>query len=96
MDSSTRQTSLVDSKSTFPLWLGRIRTCVLGIPLLIVSCGTAPQLALHGQESSSSTIQETTHPQAYYHFLRGSLAELDNDGSKALEAYQSGSNFNPA
>ncbi len=95
MDSSTRQTRLVDSKSTFPLWLGRIRTCVLGIPLLIVSCGTAPQLGLHGQESSSSTIQETAHPQAYYHFLQGSLAELDNDSLKALEAYKTGLTFDP-
>jgi tetratricopeptide (TPR) repeat protein len=68
---------------------------VLGIPLLIVSCGTAPQLGLHGQESSSSTIQETAHPQAYYHFLQGSLAELDNDSLKALEAYKTGLTFDP-
>jgi tetratricopeptide (TPR) repeat protein len=75
--------------------LGHIRTCLLGIPLLIVSCGTAPQLGLHSQESSSSTIQETTHPQAYYHFLQGSLAELNNDSLKALEAYQAGLTFDP-
>jgi tetratricopeptide (TPR) repeat protein len=95
MDTSMPQTRLVDSGSTFPLWLGRIRTCVLGIPLLIVSCGTASQLDLHGQESSSSTIQETTHPQAYYHFLQGALAELNNDSLKALEAYQAGLTFDP-
>ncbi len=90
-----RKTRLIDFSSPFPLWLGRIRTCVLGIPLLIVSCGTAPQLGLHGQEFSSSTIQETAHPQAYYHFLEGALAELDNDGLKALEAYQAGLTFDP-
>jgi len=89
------QIRLVDSGSTFPLWLGRICTCVLGIPLLIVSCGTAPQLGLHSQESSSSTIQEATHPQAYYHFLQGSLAELNNDSLKALEAYQAGLTYDP-
>ncbi len=90
-----RKTRLIDFSSPFPLWLGRIRTCVLGIPLLIVSCGTAPQLGLHGQDFSSSTIQETAHPQAYYHFLEGALAELDNDGLKALEAYQAGLTFDP-
>ncbi len=79
---------------TFPLWLSRIRTGVLSIPLLIVSCGTAPQPALHEQEPSS-TIQEIAHPQAYYHFLRGSLAELNNDGARALEAYQAGLTFDP-
>jgi tetratricopeptide (TPR) repeat protein len=95
MDYSVRQTRLVDSGSTFPLWLGRIRTCLLGIPLLIVSCGTAPQLGVHGQETASSTTQETTHPQAYYHFLQGSLAELNNDSLQALESYQAGLTFDP-
>ncbi len=89
-----RQTCLVNSGKMFPLWLGRIRTCVLGIPLLIVSCGTAPHLGLHGKESSS-TNQEIVHPQATYHFLRGSLAELNNDGVKALEAYRAGLTFDP-
>jgi tetratricopeptide (TPR) repeat protein len=95
MDYSMGQTRLVDSGSVFTVWLGRIRTCVLGIPLLIVSCGTAPQVGLHGEEISSSTVQETTHPQAYYHFLQGSLAELNNDSLKALEAYQAGLTFDP-
>ena len=95
MNYSMRQARLVDSGSAFTLWLGRIRTCVLGIPLLIVSCGTAPQLGSHGEETSSSTTQETTHPQAYYHFLQGSLAELNNDSLQALEAYQAGLTFDP-
>jgi tetratricopeptide (TPR) repeat protein len=68
---------------------------VLGIPLLIVSCGTAPQLGLHGEDTSSSTVQETAHPQAYYHFLQGSLSELNNDSLQALEAYQAGLTFDP-
>ncbi len=79
---------------TAPGWLSRIRTGLLSIPLLIVSCGTAPQPVLHGQEPSAS-IQEISHPQAYYHFLRGALAELNNEGFKALEAYQVGLTFDP-
>jgi len=66
----------------------------MGIPLLIASCGTASHVGLPGQESSS-TNQEIVHPQAYYHFLRGSLAELNNEGVKALEAYQAGLTFDP-
>ena len=84
----------IRSQKVFPNWLTRLRTCVFSIPLLIVSCGTAPQPALN-EPLGSSTIQEITHPQAYYHFLRGSLAELNNDGSKALEAYQAGLRFDP-
>lgn len=90
-----RLTRLVDPLSSLRLWLGRICTCVLGIPLLMVSCGTAPQLSLHRQDSSSSLTQETLHPQASFHFLQGSLAELDNDSLKALEAYQTGLTFDP-
>jgi tetratricopeptide (TPR) repeat protein len=75
-------------------WLGRIRVVVLGIPLLIVSCGTASHVVPHGPEPSSAD-QEIIHPQAQYHFLQGSLAELNNDGAKALEAYQTGLGFDP-
>ena len=84
----------IGTRKAFPNWLGRLRTCLLSIPLLIVSCGTAPQPALNGK-MGSSTSEEITHPQAYYHFLRGSLAELNNEGSKALEAYQAGLRFDP-
>jgi len=89
-----RQTGSIRSGKRCPLWWSRIRTCVFSVPLLIVSCGTAPQLGVHGQESSS-TVRETTHPQAYYYFLQGFLAELNNDGAKALEAYQTGLSFDP-
>ena len=94
MDSSIGQAMQVRSEQTFPMWLGRLRTLLLGIPLLVVSCGTAPQPSLQGQDASMAT-REASHPQAYYHFLRGSLAELNNDGAKALEEYQAGLAFDP-
>ncbi len=75
-------------------WLSPLRTWVFSIPLLIVSCGTAPQPALH-QQNTTHPIQKIEHPQAYYQFLRGSLAELNNDGATALEAYQAGLAFDP-
>ena len=84
----------VPLRHPFSFCLGRVRMVVLGIPLLIASCGTASHVGLPGQESSS-TNQEIVHPQAYYHFLRGSLAELNNEGVKALEAYQAGLTFDP-
>jgi len=89
-----RQAGSIRSRKTFPVWWSRIRTCVFSIPLLIVSCGTAPQLGVHEKESSSP-VRETTHPQAYFYFLQGSLAELNNDGAGALEAYQAGLTFDP-
>jgi len=93
-DSSMRQTYTIGSGKRFPLWCSRVRMVALGIPLLIVSCGTAPHVGLQGQVASSTT-QESIHPQAYYHFLRGSLAELNNDGVKALEGYKAGLEFDP-
>jgi tetratricopeptide (TPR) repeat protein len=92
MDSSSVQAMQVRYEQPFPMWLGRLRTLLLGIPLLVVSCGTAPQPTLQGQEASMVT-REASHPQAYYHFLRGSLAELNNDGAKALEEYEAGLEF---
>lgn len=94
MDSSMPHPCSMRSGSIWFLWMSRIQACVLGIPLLIASCGTAPQSALH-EQVDSTTIQEITHPQASYHFLLGSLAELNNDGPKALEAYQVGLSFDP-
>lgn len=92
MGSSRVQAMEVRSDQTFPMWLGRLRTLLWGIPLLVVSCGTAPQPTLQGQEAFITT-REASHPQAYYHFLQGSLAELNNDGAKALEEYQAGLAF---
>ncbi len=87
-----RYPSSIPFRKVFPVWLSRIQTCLLSVSLLIVSCGTAPQPALQAGVTTSS-IEEPIHPQAYYHFLRGSLAELNNDGPKALEAYQTGLAF---
>jgi len=71
----------------FPGW-------VLGISFLIVSCGTTPQSKF--QELETSVVpQEVVNPQAYYHFLQGSLAELNNENAKALEAYQAGRALDP-
>lgn len=92
MDSSSVHAMQVRPEQIFPMWLGGLRTLLWGIPLLVVSCGTAPQLTLQGQEASPIT-REASHPQAYYHFLRGSLAELNNDGAKALEEYETGLAF---
>jgi tetratricopeptide (TPR) repeat protein len=92
MNSTSVQAMQVRSEQTFPMWLGRLRTLLWGIPLLVVSCGTAPQPTLHGQEASVVT-REASHPQAYFHFLRGSLAELNNDATTALEEYQAGLAF---
>ncbi len=92
MNSTCMQVMKVRSEQTFPMWLGKLRTLLWGIPLLVVSCGTAPQSTLQGQDAFMAT-RETSHPQAYYHFLRGSLAELNNDGAKALEEYQAGLAF---
>ncbi len=93
-DSSMRHTYALGSEKTVSLWLRRVRVVVFGIPLLVASCGTASHVGLHGQELSSTT-QESVHPQAYYHFLRGALAELNNDDVKALEGYQAGLAFDP-
>lgn len=90
---STRVLAMkVRSGQAFPMWLGRLRTLLWGIPLLVVSCGTAPSPTLNGQEASMVT-REASHPQAYYHFLRGSLAELNNDATTAVEEYRTGLAF---
>lgn len=76
--------------------LKKIQTIILGIPLLVVSCGTAPQSMTSGiMPSSPAKNQEVSHPQAYYHFLQGYLAEINGDGLTALKEYQQGLNFDP-
>ncbi len=79
----------IRSQKTLYSWLGSLKTVVLGVPLLFVSCGTAPQPTLPG-EPPAPRVSEVTHPQAYYHFLRGSLHELNNENDKAIESYQAG------
>ncbi len=94
MNLFSMQNMQVHNKPTLPMWLGRLRTLLWGIPLLVVSCGTAPQPSLQGQ-GDLMPPREASHPQAYYHFLQGSLAELNNDGTKALEEYKAGLAFDP-
>jgi tetratricopeptide (TPR) repeat protein len=65
---------------------------ILGIPLLVVSCGTAPQ-SMVPKHDPLTLRKEVTHPQAYYHFLKGYLAEINNDGHSALREYQLGLGF---
>ena len=88
------QVSSMNSLNTFSFCLSRIWCCVFSLFFLVVSCGTAPQSAFNTQDSPL-IVKEIVHPQAYFHFLRGSLAELNNDGLKALDAYQMGLTFDP-
>lgn len=74
----------------------KIQTILLGIPLLVVSCGTAPQLQPGGGFTGQTVKpQEVSHPQAFYHFLQGYLAEINSEGLKALKEYQQGLRFDP-
>ncbi|HBP87837.1 MAG TPA: hypothetical protein DD706_09090, partial [Nitrospiraceae bacterium] len=92
MKSISVQAMKIRSGHKFPNWLGGLRSLLWGIPLLVVSCGTAPTPTLNGQEASNVS-REASNPQAYYHFLRGSLAELNNDATTAVEEYQAGLAF---
>ena len=65
---------------------GRITLVLLAVPMMIMSCGTAPQ----GKKPalpSPAHFSSMTDPQASFHFLRGYLAELANEHSQALEEY---------
>ena len=66
---------------------GRFTLVLLAVPMMIMSCGTAPQskkppLPAPAQYSSMED------PQASFHFLRGYLAELANEHSVALKEYR--------
>ncbi|RMH06710.1 MAG: tetratricopeptide repeat protein [Nitrospirae bacterium] len=65
------------------------------LPLLIVSCAALPDgIPVHHH---NETVQEETREtaQAYFHFLRGSLAELAHDYGSALTEYQIGLRYDP-
>jgi len=82
-------------------WFGRIRRApaVFGlamIPSVVVACATVPQAgtAATGTPAASSqasapSVQTAppTDPRAYYHFIRGYQAELDQDPQRAIEEY---------
>ena len=73
---------------------GRLSLVLLATPLLILSCGTAPQGKPHSIDSPSH-VSTLTNPQAYYHFLRGYLTELANKPDQAIEEYRKGLRVDP-
>ena len=76
-----------------PSW-GRLAMTLLGVPMMIMSCGTAPQMQSQ-PEHPHITVTTVTHSQAYFHFLRGYLAEIDHDRPLALEEYRKGLKYDP-
>ena len=82
-----------DSPSLPPCW-GRLALTLLAVPLMIMSCGTAPQVQSQ-PDLPQITATTITHPQAYFHFLRGYLAEMDHESSHALEEYRQGLEYDP-
>ena len=76
-----------------PSW-GRLALTILVVPMMIISCGTAPQFK-SSPDYPEITIAPVTHPQAYYHFLRGYLAEINHDSSIALQEYRQGLKYDP-
>ena len=68
---------------------GRLGLALLAVPMMIMSCGTAPQVNQELDPSHRDT-PSITDPHASFHFLRGYLAELANDHSRALEEYRQG------
>ncbi|GJL54689.1 MAG: hypothetical protein NPIRA02_18210 [Nitrospirales bacterium] len=66
----------------------------LATPLLILSCGTAPQ-GTPALPPPPKPVAAHVHPQAYYHFLRGYMAELANNSTEAIAEYQRGLRIDP-
>lgn len=79
----------IRSHTSVSHWFGSLKAIFLGVPLLFVSCGTAPQPHL-SPSTPAPQATEITHPRAYYHFLRGALYELNNDAEKSIQEYQAG------
>lgn len=60
---------------------------LLVIPMVIVSsCAGLPDTS--GLTPQDASERETVNAQAYYHFLRGSLAELEQDHTRARNEYR--------
>ncbi len=73
---------------------GRFSLVLIAIPLLVLSCGTAP----HGKPSTIKPHPPASsflRPEAYFHFLRGYLMELSNQPIQALEDYRQGLRVDP-
>ena len=82
-----------NSASMVPSW-GRLALTLLAVPIMIMSCGTAPQVKSR-PDFPRITSTPKTHPQAYFHFLRGYLAEMDHESTRALEEYRQGLEYDP-
>ena len=59
-----------------------------------MSCGTASQVPRQGAEDSILEISSLPS-EAYFHFLRGYLAELAKEPDRAIEEYQIGLEYDP-
>ncbi|MCA9473616.1 MAG: tetratricopeptide repeat protein [Nitrospirales bacterium] len=73
----------------------RVSLVFLAAPLLILSCGTAPQGSLQTPDATPVQTSAPIHPQAYYYFLRGYLNELANDPDQAIIEYHKGLRVDP-
>ncbi len=75
-------------------WRERVLVMFLLVPLVAVSCAAVPE-----PESDTGVQPEFVSPllpaQAYYHFLRGYLAELAHDVPKAVFEYRAALQFDP-
>ena len=68
---------------------GRLSLVLMAIPLMITSCGTGIQSEKPGAMTDLAP-HAVVSPQAYFHFLRGYLAELGNQPESAIQEYQTG------
>lgn len=73
-------------------WRERVVVSFLVIPLAVVSCAAVPE-SKNVSFSEAVSPERSRAPMAYYHFLRGYLAELAEDFPKALEQYRAGLQF---
>ena len=75
-------------------WRERVVVICLVIPLAVASCAAVPE-SKDTSFSEAVPPEQSLAPMAYYHFLRGYLAELAENFPKALEQYRAGLQFDP-
>ena len=76
-----------------PLWERTLLTFLV-IPLVVVSCAAVPETKTGGSASILPS-HSAPNPQAYFHYLRGYLAERDNDSTLAIQEYRLGLQHDP-
>lgn len=88
-------------RSWHPRWLPAFLT-LLVMPSIVASCAAAPQVQ-HGAAPSqsqvpspSSQLSPPTDPRAYYHFVLGYQAELEQDGERAIKEYLTALHADPS